>query len=114
VNIIEGDNPSIIKVGTTPLYSFVFEIESDGNFVPLDLTAATIEFIGNLKSDNSFKWNAAGSILVAANGTFTAQLDATDTDTAGTYIAEIKITKGADIYKSDDFIIKILPARVTS
>lgn len=84
----------IKKNNTRPkLVATIYDEDGD----PLNLTAATVRFVMQ-KPGAAVKINAAMTITDAPNGKVEYAWSSADTDTPGTYHAEIQITLASDVY----------------
>lgn len=74
---------------------------------PVDLTSTSVKFIMTLAGGSTPKVNAAATIVSPTAGTVSYSWGATDTDTAGLYIAEWQVTFAGGIkqtFPPDDYL----------
>lgn len=67
---------------------------TDANGNTIDLTGCTVNFYMRAYGASSLKVTSPATITDAVNGAVEYAWDAADTDTAGTYYAEVEVTYG--------------------
>ena len=100
---------SIYK-GSTP--TFTFTVYDSG--AAYDLTSATVKFRAKTSTSASSYQFDRSCTLSSDEGVCTVKLTTTDTDTAGTYTAELHITtSGGDVIIPIQFVLHILSTVTT-